>query len=797
MPEEERDYDNLEEKAPRREALSAGVKLAKEAYQARKSNSNNGDTSDKAQAVKEGAKLAANHVAGPAGGAAVEALSKTKAGKNALNAGAELLNKIPGVSKIGNDNKDRADNKTGNNKNSSLGDPGSSSDDKGSLSAGTGSNKGNKKKDSSKKETTSNSDADVEAKGKGLSPIERLTRIKHLKLKIIAVGLAVFMLVFAFILILAVEKFGPIFGSDDVDRVHVGSNNDFNLGETIFSHVADNKDEEVIYEYINEVAEKYGNKDLALRRSIGAIYTVLRDYEEDFSETKITKSDIRKMAKMVNKSLTSQISSDDEDDDDDLDDDEEDDESTEESTGESNTTVGQYEIDEKYLQKKLKKYFQKKFKKEITDTQAEVMAKEAIQNIVDYKTLVGEDKDSCETFASSADVSSGKLVRTTHYEYCSNGYDCSVSSIGNLEKYFRTGEIYYDKNNYVMIKGGTEGYGEKGKDYLIVATAHKALIGTNLGYHENSLIKYYEHGDTFSLKFDQNGGTGDTYNAIVLDQCGACMSYSTTSTDKHSPSQHPNSSTDGMDAAKRANNTKIDIMINKTGATVPDFATMMDGTTGTTCIGEIDLGELVVGTDDTKLLQGTSLRQLYGDQGITELNNMITKNVDAYGRGTGKGVAAAAITLINSLKQKGYRLPYYWAGGHEGNNVIGVDSNWGSSTHSSCSSARCYRYSSLDCSGFVSWAIRNGGCSSFGSSDTRGFNSSSYGPVISSKDAKAGDILVKDGHILLVVQNNGNDIILAESSGGSGGVHFTSYNNYSGKGAYVFRDMTNFYNSCR
>ena len=69
-----------------------------------KTNSKNG-FSDKVRqkAVKEGAKIAADSVAGPAGGQAVEALSKTKVGQKMINAAADNMKnpfKRPSISKL-------------------------------------------------------------------------------------------------------------------------------------------------------------------------------------------------------------------------------------------------------------------------------------------------------------------------------------------------------------------------------------------------------------------------------------------------------------------------------------------------------------------------------------------------------------------------------------------------------------------------------------------------------------------------------------------------------------------------
>ena len=68
-------------------------------YSASKRNQQDGNQDSNKKAAKVAAKGAATYFAGPAGGKAVDALAKTKAGDQILNKGGELLNKIPGMSK--------------------------------------------------------------------------------------------------------------------------------------------------------------------------------------------------------------------------------------------------------------------------------------------------------------------------------------------------------------------------------------------------------------------------------------------------------------------------------------------------------------------------------------------------------------------------------------------------------------------------------------------------------------------------------------------------------------------------
>lgn len=69
--------------------------------QSNKNNKNDQNDKNEAnkKAVKTAAKAAGTYLAGPAGGKAVDAISKTKLGDQALNKGAQALDRIPGVSK--------------------------------------------------------------------------------------------------------------------------------------------------------------------------------------------------------------------------------------------------------------------------------------------------------------------------------------------------------------------------------------------------------------------------------------------------------------------------------------------------------------------------------------------------------------------------------------------------------------------------------------------------------------------------------------------------------------------------
>lgn len=182
--------------------------------------------------------------------------------------------------------------------------------------------------------------------------------------------------------------------------------------------------------------------------------------------------------------------------------------------------------------------------------------------------------------------------------------------------------------------------------------------------------------------------------------------------------------------------------------------------------------------DNFLIMEGSSLEYL---------NGVIRNNVDKAGRGTRAGVVSAAVTLIGEMNKFGVKLPYVYGGGH-GSISTGAEGSWGSG-------------SGLDCSGFISWAIYNGGVG-ISASDSSSF--ASLGTVVDLGNEpvlKPGDIIWrprtsgKVGHVAMVVgydKANGQ-YLTAEALGSDYGVlfHKRSFNASGYKGI----SMENYYNS--
>ena len=166
------------------------------------------------------------------------------------------------------------------------------------------------------------------------------------------------------------------------------------------------------------------------------------------------------------------------------------------------------------------------------------------------------------------------------------------------------------------------------------------------------------------------------------------------------------------------------------------------------------------------------------------LENMLEKQ--------GAAPAAAAQALIQNLLNIGVILPYFWGGGHD-TIVTGVDGNWGTYTKVTASgSFTTYsrRPLGLDCSGFVSWALYNGGCKKFTPRVAANFKN--LGLEISFQDAKMGDIAASDSHVVLILENRGDKLLVAEAKSYSDGIVFTLKNEKNLKN-YKIVDMSSYY----
>lgn len=184
---------------------------------------------------------------------------------------------------------------------------------------------------------------------------------------------------------------------------------------------------------------------------------------------------------------------------------------------------------------------------------------------------------------------------------------------------------------------------------------------------------------------------------------------------------------------------------------------------------------------------------------VEELNQYIFTQVKTAGVSTRGGVVAAATSLIASINNKtGYILPYelYPSGKYA---AYGIDPLWGTDTNNAT-----YPLHGLDCSGFISWAVHNGGYSYIVKSAKDWGNTGvkrEWYTGTTDNTAQPGDLIYNapksqngtTGHIRMIIGVTDEGYIVAEASGRNTGVRITNIS-FTSTGSYYLVDMTDYYN---
>lgn len=219
------------------------------------------------------------------------------------------------------------------------------------------------------------------------------------------------------------------------------------------------------------------------------------------------------------------------------------------------------------------------------------------------------------------------------------------------------------------------------------------------------------------------------------------------------------------------------------------LASTKGATTNCTSSGNGNFGSLTsynLNHDGLNILSHT-----LSDSDMNSLNNYIEQEIKKNDSSYSNAVAAAGQALVYWFEQQGTYLGYYWGGGHE--LFTGASSSWGSNKGSD---DHGHTYYGMDCSGFVSWSIRNACKADF---SALAENFLAYGNSISLDDAKPGDVIASSAHVMLVVKNNGDGTVtVAEEGGTSDGLVFSKVDsNRMSYGNRKVIDMTNWYkNNC-
>lgn len=140
----------------------------------------------------------------------------------------------------------------------------------------------------------------------------------------------------------------------------------------------------------------------------------------------------------------------------------------------------------------------------------------------------------------------------------------------------------------------------------------------------------------------------------------------------------------------------------------------------------------------------------------------------------------AAIFLATSFPH----MNYFWGGGHD-KICNGLDPTWGQPrvvTAEGSESTGTERPNSLDCSGYVSWVLKNGGYNIEGPMTT--WDLEKIGNKIpitaaTQNNIQAGDLASMEGHIGMIIKVDGNEITVSHCSG-TGGMSITKMNTATG-----------------
>lgn len=170
--------------------------------------------------------------------------------------------------------------------------------------------------------------------------------------------------------------------------------------------------------------------------------------------------------------------------------------------------------------------------------------------------------------------------------------------------------------------------------------------------------------------------------------------------------------------------------------------------------------------------------------------------LDAYvesKKGTRAKVTASAFFLATNF----YHLPYFWGGGHD-HIANGLDPEWGSQKTVTAADSKTTGHSlpySVDCSGYVSWALKNGGYNINAPLEVSGLKaqgSSSTLKGIDINEVQNGDLgyLARgnEEHIGIIVNKEGNELTFAHCSGSGNGMNLTTIDTSTG---LVSSDATN------
>ena len=196
----------------------------------------------------------------------------------------------------------------------------------------------------------------------------------------------------------------------------------------------------------------------------------------------------------------------------------------------------------------------------------------------------------------------------------------------------------------------------------------------------------------------------------------------------------------------------------------------------------LDLSKIPVTTKNI-LTEDVSTFLKNNGSSIEEYNSYIYSSVRNAGLGTRSGVAAAGASMMSLMYTKyGHTFRYTWGGTYSD---YGLKPSIGST--------------GFDCSGFVSWAIHNGGYEYvYRNSDSLKNLGVTCRITDRNCSGQVGDLIWHSGHITLIVGVDSSNYYIAEAASTESGMRIRTQglhaDAFSGSDDYIV-DMTIFYNN--
>lgn len=194
------------------------------------------------------------------------------------------------------------------------------------------------------------------------------------------------------------------------------------------------------------------------------------------------------------------------------------------------------------------------------------------------------------------------------------------------------------------------------------------------------------------------------------------------------------------------------------------------------------------------------IKTAIGEDGYQELNEKVKDSVSSTGKCTKEAVAAAGVTLVNDLYERGYYIQYYYGGWHANAQFdpnMPVTDAFGTTIGADHNGRTIYGF---DCSGFVSWAV-SAATGNMLNYTTQPFYGT--GNDITFDDIEPGDIITDYArHMMLIIGKKDDYVQVIEAVGDDGGdaLKFNSYTDERIRtmiqsDPLVYRDISGFIDS--